>query len=399
VYTRSQSHDEMAVDVRSHCYFIGTTLADNPVPHHFLALANELVKRGHQVVILAPHRRVDLEDHSANPAIYTWPSERPTRTKDLLFFYRLIRKYQPACLIANFSAVNIMMLAGWLAQVPVRVAWYHTISGQLAQDDVTPKWKQQLLRLRKRVVYRSATHVVANSAASARDVRAMYGVLSTKCNVLFNSLADPNQIVRLKNFSPEEGRFVCVGRLFPSKGQDVLIHALAILKNQTTSFHVDFVGEGPSLGDLQQLACSLGVEEQCTFLGRISHPKVLKRMGVAVATIVPSRNEAFGLVNIESMAVGTPVIASKVGGIVEIVRDGVDGFLVPAEDPKALAEKLNLFIKNPELRKEMSLNARQRFLKSFEQQQLIRQQADWMESAVTGEAGTAAMNLRNGTLS
>jgi glycosyltransferase involved in cell wall biosynthesis len=340
-----------------------------------------------------------LEDHSTNPAIYTWPSERPTRAKDMLFLCRLIRKYEPACLIANFAAVNIMMLTGWLMRVRVRVAWYHTISGQLAQDNAGPKWKQQILRLRKRIVYRRATHVVANSAASARDVQETYAVSRAKCSVLFNSLADPERIARLKDVSPEEGRFVCVGRLFPSKGQDILIHALAILKNQITSCHVDFVGEGPALAEFQQLAFSLGVDKQCSFLGRLSHPKVLKRMAAAVATIVPSRNEAFGLVNIESMAVGTPVIASKVGGIVEIVRDGLDGFLVPPEDPKALAEKVKLFIENPGLHREMSSNARKRFLTAFEQQQLIRQQADWMESTSVGGMRPATFDIKYGTSS
>jgi glycosyltransferase involved in cell wall biosynthesis len=315
----------------------------------------------------------------------------------MFFLWRLIRKYEPACLIANFATVNIMMLTGWLMRVRVRVAWYHTISGQLAQDATAPKWRQQILRLRKRIVYRCATHLVANSAASARDVQETYAVSPAKCSVLFNSLADPKLLLRIKNPRPEEGRFVCVGRLFPSKGQDVLIHALAILRNQTTSFHVDFVGEGPALADFQQLACSLRVEKQCSFLGRLSHPKVLKRMAAAVATIVPSRNEAFGLVNIESMAVGTPVIASKVGGIVEIVRDGQDGFLVPPEDPEALAEKLNLFIKNPELRREMSSHVRERFLTTFEQQHLIRQQTDWMESAVGGETRPATFDLTYGT--
>ncbi|EEF63169.1 glycosyltransferase family 4 protein [Pedosphaera parvula] len=385
--------------MKSHCYFIGTTLADNPVPHHFVALANELVRRGEQVVILAPHRRLDLEDHTANPAIYTWPSERPTRIVDMLFLFRLIRKYRPACMISNFGAVNIMMLTGWLTRVPARIAWYHTISGQLAQDNVAPQWRQKLLRLRKRVVYRAATHVAANSVASAKDVQETYGVLASKCSVLFNSLADPKLTTQLKDLHPEKGRFVCVGRLFPSKGQDVLIRALAILKSKTASFHVDFVGDGPALVDLQQLARSLGVEKHCTFVGRLAHPKVLNRMATAVATIVPSRNEAFGLVNIESMAVGTPIIASKVGGIVEIVRDGVDGFLVSPDDPQSLADKLYALMSNPDLRREMSLNARKRFLATFEQHHVIQQQADWLEAIMAGEPKPAIVDVSYGTLS
>ncbi|MDB6121299.1 MAG: hypothetical protein JWQ71_292 [Pedosphaera sp.] len=379
------------------CYFIGTTLAENPVPRHFVALSKELVRRGHQVIIIAPHRRSDLEDHESNPAIYTWPSERPTRLKDVLFLFRLIRKFHPASLIANFAAVNIMTVVGWLTRVPVRVVWYHTIADQLMQDSPVSQWKQKLLRLRKRLVYGVATHIAANSAASARDVQNVYSVPKSKCRVFFNSLADPMRESCFLYAPPRDGKLICVGRLFPSKGQDVLIRALAILKTQVPFIHVDFVGEGPSLAAFQQLARDLDVDKQCTFVGRLDHGEVLKKMAASAATVVPSRNEAFGLVNIESMAMGTPVVASRVGGIIEIVRDGVDGFLVAQDDPKILAEKLSALLLEPGLRQQMSLNARERFLSTFEQQRLVQEQADWQESIVSRERHVPKISVKYGT--
>jgi glycosyltransferase involved in cell wall biosynthesis len=102
-------------------------------------------------------------------------------------------------------------------------------------------------------------------------------------------------------------------------------------------------------------------------------------MASAVVTVVPSRSEAFGLVNIESMAVGTPVVASKVGGIVEIIRHGVDGFLVPPDNAEALAEKLKVILCNPHVRREMRTSCRQRFLEQFEQRRSVLEQADWHE--------------------
>jgi hypothetical protein len=107
--------------------FIGTTLAENPVPHHFVVLAKALVSRGHRVVLLAPHRRLDLERPMGNPAIFTWPSDRPTKSRDASFLYWLIRRYRPDCLIANFGAVNLMNVVGKLMRVPCRAAWYHTV--------------------------------------------------------------------------------------------------------------------------------------------------------------------------------------------------------------------------------------------------------------------------------
>jgi glycosyltransferase involved in cell wall biosynthesis len=142
---------------------------------------------------------------------------------------------------------------------------------------------------------------------------------------------------------------------------------------------VEFVGKGPLEAGLRQLAVQLGVAERCHFSGAIPHAQVLGRMASATATIVPSRIEAFGLVYIESMAVGTPVVASRVGGIPEIVRDGVDGLLAPPDDPGALASCIKAILSNPQLRQQMSVNARQRFLSTFEQTRIVKEQADWLE--------------------
>jgi glycosyltransferase involved in cell wall biosynthesis len=183
------------------------------------------------------------------------------------------------------------------------------------------------------------------------------------------------------------GRLVCVGRFFPSKGQDVLIRALAIITHTHPAVSLELIGEGPEQQACQNLARTLGLEQRCHFLGAIQHDEVLRHMASAVATVVPSRSEAFGLVNIESMAVGTPVVASAVGGITEIVRDGQDGFLVPPDAPELLAERLSQMLAKPKLALVMGANARQRFLSLFEQQRAVAEQADWLENIMAQSAG------------
>ena len=93
-----------------------------------------------------------------------------------------------------------------------------------------------------------------------------------------------------------------------------------------------------------------------------------------------SRGEAFGWTNIESMAVGTPVIASAVGGILEIVEDGVSGFLFPRGDHVALAKKMESLLRNHGLRKKLGNNARIRFLERFELGKQVKDFADWLEA-------------------
>ena len=365
--------------------FIGTTLADNPVPHHFVALARELATRGHRVVLIAPLQRVDLVNPDSNPAIETWPSRRPTRLRDARFAAHLIRKYRPSCVVANFVAVNLMMVVGALMGVRTRIAWYHTLSTQLDIDEPTPRWKTRALRLRRRVVYRLATHLVPVSGAAAEDLVRVYGVLPSKVRVFGNALADPIQ------GSGEPGpkqavRLICVARLSPSKGQDVLLRALARLARKHPALTLELVGVGPQEEFYRKLSAELGVADRCRFSGRLEHDEVLTRMRSAAVTVLPSRSEAAGLVTIESLAVGTPVIASAVGGIPEIVRDGVDGFLVAPEDPEALAEKIDRILSDADLRGEMSRNARRGFLERLEQKRAVTSQADWLESTLVARS-------------
>ncbi|MGD0351661.1 MAG: glycosyltransferase family 4 protein [Verrucomicrobiota bacterium] len=365
---------------------------DNPVACHFSALARQLVTRGHQVVMVTPHRKVELENRHGNPAIYTWPSERPTHLRDAVFFARLVRQYRTNCLIANFGAVNLMTIVGWLTGVPNRIAWYHTLSAQLSLDRDSAGLRAALLDLRKRCVYKLATLIVANSQASCRDAIRTYKIPSRKCQVRYFSLPDPPP-------TPALGRaptLCCVGRFHRCKGQDVFLRAIRLLNLDSLSPKVEFVGTGPEERNCRELARKLGVADQCEFTGAVSHGEVLARMARATATIVPSRAEAFGLTTVESLAVGTPVVASSVGGIPEVVRDGVDGFLVPPDDPAALAAKVKLLLSDVELRRKMSLNARERFLSTFEQGKVVEEQADWLENITPMSQGTSNERRQNG---
>ncbi len=362
----------------SSCYFIATSWGAMAVPDQFRALANELAGRGHQVVVLVDGQQHEAENHHSNPAVYTWPSRRPTRLRDAIFLYKLMRQFRPSGLVANFGATNVMMLVGRLLKVPCRVAWYHTLNAAVDIDGELPRWKVSLLRFRKRLVYDAATHLVAVSDAARIDLQLSYHAPGNKCRVFYNSLADP--LAKSSLPSPVKENAVCIGRLRPTKGQDVLLKAMAWLRSSEPSTQVEFIGDGPAKASFVTLAHQLGLDGQCSFLDPISHEAALAKMAAAKVTLVPSRSDNCPLVTIESLAVGTPVIASRVGGIVEIIRDGMDGFLVPPNNPRALARKLKTFMTDAALRDAMGRNARARFLDKFEQNKNVKAQADWLES-------------------
>ena len=188
-------------------------------------------------------------------------------------------------------------------------------------------------------------------------------------------------------------RLVCVGRLADSKGQETVIRAAAILKAEISDLRIDFLGAGHSESHYRLLTKQLAVEDTCLFLGGLGHSEVMQRITQATISLIPSNAESSSYVAIESLSCGTPVIASKTGGIIEVVRDGIDGILVPKQDPEALASKIRMLHSDPQLRKRLGNNARQRFLDHFEQSIVIPQQADWLEEELSRNRTLASTRI------
>ncbi|HEC23079.1 MAG TPA: glycosyltransferase family 1 protein [Chloroflexi bacterium] len=370
--------------MQTYSYIIGTTWSSLVPSQMHIQVANELARRGHKVVLLVGENRTDVEDHGANPAIYTWPSRRPTGWQDFRFIYGLLGEYRPDCVLSDgYGSRNLMLLAGWLRGVPCRATWYHVMRRQLRlQTPRHPRWKERLLVLRRQILQGiTKPYFIANSRASRLDLLEHSRVSPDRVYPFRFFLRDP-----LSNGDlPPPGdrrRVVCVGRLEGDKSQDTLIRAAALLKEEFPDLVVEFVGEGPLEEDYRRLAREVGASEVCQFVGRLPHREVFRRMAAATVCVLPSLTEAFGIVNIESLAVGTPVIASHTDGIVEIIRDGQDGFLFPPGDYRALAEGLHRLLSDPDLRARMSRSARERFLAEYEIGRNIYRFADLLERMV-----------------
>lgn len=363
------------------CFFIGTSWSNHTPANYYKALGRELAARGHRVIFLVGERRTKIEDHDANPAIHIWPSPRPTRPADFLFLRRLIDQHRPDGLIGSFGAVNTMMLAGWLSRVPVRVAWYCTVSEAIDAEAELPEWQIALLRRRKRLVYRAATHIAPITDAAARDVQQVFDVSAQKCTVWRRLLLDP--LERIPPGLPRrEQTITCAGRLIHIKGQDVLLRALPSLIERFPALRVEFLGDGSERQTYERLAAELGVADHVTFAGQVDNGIVLERMATSTLVVAPSRHDALGSVNLEALAVGTPVVASNTGGIGEVVRDGVDGCLVPPDDPDALADRIGRLLAEPDRRAAFAANARRGFLERFDMKTNIARHAAWYEELV-----------------
>jgi len=159
-----------------------------------------------------------------------------------------------------------------------------------------------------------------------------------------------------------------VGRIERLKGVDTLIEAMACLqlKEEHRPVYLAIIGGDPSasreqmtaeMTRLKNLCDGLGLDQSVVFLGKRDQDKLPYYYSAAEVLVMPSHYESFGMVALEAMACGTPVIASEVGGLAYLVRDGETGFTIPAEEPDTLCDKLAWLLNDPELHAKMSAQA------------------------------------------
>jgi cysteine-rich repeat protein len=165
-----------------------------------------------------------------------------------------------------------------------------------------------------------------------------------------------------------ERTILFVGRLQPLKGVDTLIQAATRLRLRDISAEhpVNLVvvggnpngsGEDTATDRLQALTRDLCMDRMVVFLGQRDQDKLPYYYSAAEVVVMPSHYESFGMVALEAMACGTPVVASQVGGLAYLVQDGITGFVVPDQDPEALADRLTRLLGDPDLRQRMGQQA------------------------------------------
>ncbi len=188
-----------------------------------------------------------------------------------------------------------------------------------------------------------------------------------------------------------------VGRIERLKGLDTLLESVAVVSRTCSgrNLKVLIVGgggqteeENAELHRVVQLYHDLNLEEQVEFVG--SRPQEMLPLYYASAdiTVMPSHYESFGLVAVESMASGTPVIASNVGGLSYTVKDGETGFLVPEENHFALAEQVHNLLKNPELRLRMGEQAAEH-AKQYSWSNIAAEMVDLYDAEIFARCGTS----------
>ena len=229
---------------------------------------------------------------------------------------------------------------------------------------------------------------------AARQSAGMIAVSRALKDRMINLGMDPQQICVLRNgvdlevfrrreatsnsiCGPLEGPvLLSVGNLVSGKGHDLAIRALASLERATLLI----VGDGPLKGALQSLARELGLAERVRFLGRIAHERLPEVYSLADVLILASAREGWPNVLLEAMACGTPVVATRVGGVPEIVRTKAAGSLIESRDPESIAAAVRCLLDSPPTRA-----ATRAYAEDFGWQETIEAQRALYLGLISGE--------------
>jgi len=234
-------------------------------------------------------------------------------------------------------------------------------------------WKP--LSVIRRASLRAADCALAPSRYTAEKLRNEQKVAGDRVRILhwgldpdFLAVAATAEKLPLPDSIPRTRYVLAVGRWSSAeryKGFDTLIQALPELRRTVKDLKLVFAGEGDDREALEHLAASLQVREHISFVSGLTQAQLVAVYRNADVFALPSGGEGFGLVYLEAMALSRPVVGGNHGGALDIVEDGVTGYLVPHGDVSQLVERLTRLLTNPQLAAEMGRRGFERLQERF----------------------------------
>jgi D-inositol-3-phosphate glycosyltransferase len=281
-------------------------------------------------------------------------------------------------------------------KVPL-VHMFHTL-GEM-KTRLGGSWEDPLRRQSEESILRGATRIVAATPAERMQLQMLYQANLRRIVVippgvdveLFHPIPAGEARERI-GLARNAQMILYVGRIERLKGVETLLRAAALLQTRGLMSDccpcVAVVGGDPDhpqeeMQYLQELRNALHIENVVEFLGRRPQNELPYYYSAAQAVVMPSQYESFGMVALEAMACGTPVVASGVGGLLYLVRDGQTGFHIPDSDPVALADRLQILLTDPHLRHELGRHAAN-LARSYSWERITDQVMTLYESVLAG---------------
>ena len=301
--------------------------------------------------------------------IYAGPYGEPKGSiyHDLPQFVRNLQSFQRSHGLSYDVVHSHYWLSGWVGNILSRewgvphITHFHTLAEVKRRARVGER-EPALRSTVERQVVQEAHRIVAGTPHERDALVRFYGAQPGKIVVIPCGV----DTKRFRPMDQEEARthlglngahvVLYVGRIEPLKGVELLLRCIAGVEHNS-EYKLLVVGgrlhRDRQLAQLRTLAQELGIGEKVNFLGSLPQEELPYYYNAADVCVVPSYYESFGLVALEAMACGTPVIARRVGGLLNLVRDGYTGYLIPWHCPDPFAERLEVLLASNSLRKAM----------------------------------------------
>lgn len=322
-------------------------------------LAHHLIRRGHSVIVVTNRWPRSLPEHEMLEGIPVYRIAMRTpgpgwkaRLSHLLTHRAIVRRLLAIlrehriellhiqCITSNgFYALHAKHALG----LPLVV----TTQGERTMDAAGLYQRVELMNRMLREVLGQANFLTACSQDTLDDMLRYFGKPITPApEVIYNGISLDDFAQEMSR--PHERPYVfAIGRLVKQKGFDVLLEAFA--RAEVSGMDLLIAGEGSEREALGGIADRLGLGSRVRFIGRADRPRAVSLFQHCAFFVLPSRLEPLGIVNLEAMAAGKAVIASRVGGVPEIVADGETGILCPPENVNALAQAIQSLASDPAL--------------------------------------------------
>jgi glycosyltransferase involved in cell wall biosynthesis len=346
---------------------------------HLLALLPQLKERGWDVRFLMLH------EHEPG----AWDFARELRARGI--------RLDAISLAADVDPIAFLRIAGYLGRLRpgilhthlVHADVYGQLTGALTGIPVRVSTKHGFNEFREnrgfalgdRAIASLAHTHIAISHGLARYLEEVEGFDGSSFEIVHYGI-EPDGVPRV--YAADEPRLLCVGRLIPIKGHIVLLRAFAQARRQVPSLRLDIAGRGPLEPALRALTKELGIEDAVRFLGYVA--PIQRAIEDAAAVVVPSMGEGFGMVALEAMERARPVVAAEIGGLGELVEDGVTGYLVPPGEAEPLADAIVAVASNLPRAAAMGEAGRRRALEEFLQDRCTDRTEALYQQALNGRS-------------
>lgn len=353
-------------------------VSDFFVPHYqgggerrYFEIAKRLVAQGHRVDVICMkiegtqnQETIDgIKVYHIGPVIKNPPHRSSLDfMKFILATFRWIIQHNYDVIDAQtYAPLFPSFMAGKLKKIPV-VATIHDVSS--GGDDQWIQSSKTAAMVEKFLCRLPYDKIITVSNATKKSLIENYGTSEKRIEVVYNGV-DLELIDSVTISNQQENTLIFVGRLVPHKHVDHLLRVINLLKNEISDIQLVIVGQGIEKENLINLTRQMNLQRHVKFLDNLSYEELIKEIKKSSVLVLPSTREGFGMVLAEAGACKIPVVAYASGGVLEVVENGYNGYLLEPYDLEGLGNKIKLLCENHSKSTKLGLNGYEKVQRYF----------------------------------